>query len=153
MSDFEIVMYKTLVKPELLLRDEPSLPEAMRLLNLCEAFVAVKGGKAISVCLLSSSKGHYNVTCLALDENHSGTGADKELLLYALDYARARGGASVEIGTGNAQLKRHEMFTMMGFRVVGVWRDHFPGKGDNSTSSGSPIPNRDLLRYRIEFGG
>ena len=146
MSDFSIVMDKELVDAELLMQNEPSLPEAMRQLNLCEAFVGVKGGQAICVCLLAKRKGYYDVVNLAIDAMHQNIGADKELLLYTLDYVRVQGGALVEIGAGNAEFRRHEMLISLGFRVVGVWRDHF-----QTTAQNIPVPNLDMLRYRIDL--
>lgn len=150
MSDFNIVMNKELVTADLLMQNEPSLPEAMRQLNLCEAIVAEKDGAAICVCLLKKREEHYEIVNLAFDKRHLNTNADRELLFFVLDSVRAQGGKSVEIGAGNAEMRRHEMLITMGFRVVAVWRDHFPA-GVASTDKRITVPNRDMLRYRIDL--
>ena len=143
MNDFAIVMDKDLVDVDLLMLNEPLLPEAMRQLNLCEAIVGVRSGQTICVALLAKRKGYFDIVNLALDKGHGQSGADKELLLYTLDWVRAQGGSLVEIGADTTDLVRHEMFINMGFRVVGVWRDRLPQGGADS--------QRDILRYRIDL--
>jgi len=146
-------MDKTMASADLLMLNEPSLPEAMRQLNLCDAFVAVKdAAKAICVCLLAKRKDFYDVVNLALDQDYINSGADKEVLLYALDYVRAQGGNIVEIGAGNAELRRHEMLIALGFRVVGVWRNHFP-PNTKAAAPQNPVPNLDMIRYRFDLRG
>jgi hypothetical protein len=44
MDNFSITVSKDLADVDLLLQEQPSLPEAMRQLNLCDAFVGVLGG-------------------------------------------------------------------------------------------------------------
>jgi GNAT superfamily N-acetyltransferase len=150
MNDFSIVTDKTLVDVELLLQNEPSLPEAMRQLNLSEAFVAVRGERTAGVCLLSKRRGCYDITNLAVDPAPQYEGVDKELLFYALDYIRIQGERFVEIGAGNADLDRHELLTRLGFRVVGVWSDHFMREGRMAVML-CGVLNQDLLRYRLDI--
>lgn len=150
MDDFTIVTDKTRVDVDLLLQHEPSLPEAMRQLNLSEAFIAVKGERTVGVCLLSRRKGYHDVVNLAAEPLRADAGIDKELLLYVIDYVRVQGGRFVEIGAGSADLARHEMLLRLGFRVVGVWTDHFVKEGRMAPPEDG-ILNRDMVRYRIDL--
>lgn len=150
MDGFMIVMDKELASVDLLLQNEPSLPEAMRQLNLCDAFVGLAGDRAIAVCLLAKRKGYYDVVNLAVDARYEDTDACHELLMYVLDYVRVQGGVFVEAGAGNAHTRRHGMFMRLGFRVVGVWADHFLEKTGRQTLENG-ILNRDMIRYRINL--
>lgn len=151
MENFTITTDKALVDADLLMINEPSLPEAMRQLELSEALVGLVDEKPVAVCLLVKRKGFYEVTNLAVAEPFEGTDAARELLLYACDYIRAKGEVYiVEVGAGNADLARHKTLMAMGFRVVGVWRDHFL-RNVRFVKEIDGVPNCDLLRYQIDL--
>ncbi len=149
MENFSISINKDLVDVDLLLQDQLSLPEAMRQLNLCEAFVGVLSGRTVAVCLLAKRKNYYDIVNLAVAALPEDTGVIYELLMYVMDYVRVQGGRFVEIGMGNAELRRHALLIRLGFRVVGVWGDYFARGGE--TAQPGKVVNRDLLRYRIDL--
>ncbi len=67
MEGLLITMDKEQARQELLLLDQPSLPEAMRQLNLCDAFLGMIGGHNVAVCLLSKRKKCHEVVNLSAD--------------------------------------------------------------------------------------
>ncbi|MCL2579962.1 MAG: hypothetical protein FWE32_08010 [Oscillospiraceae bacterium] len=150
MENLEILTDKALVDADLLLLSEPSLPEAMRQLDMSEALVGMVSGKAVAVCLFVKRKHHYDVINLSIAPEYGESDAAKEMLLYAFDYIRAKGENLIEIGAGNAELFRHKALMSMGFRVIGVWRDHFLRKS-RPINDIDGIPNCDLLRYQIDL--
>lgn len=143
MSDFRIVTDKTLVDTALLLKNEPHLPEAVRQLNLCEAFAGVSGGENISVALLAKRKGVFDIVNLGAKDSPAGQGAEKETLAYLLDYIRAQGGGPVEIGGAADDTARYAMLLNLGFRLVGIWKDKLP---PNTAKVPAGV---DMIRFRL----
>ncbi len=150
MDNFSITVSKDLADVDLLLQEQPSLPEAMRQLNLCDAFVGVLGGRTVAVCLLAKRKHYHEIVNLAVAPLQEESEVIYQLLMYVMDYVRVQGGRFVEIGAGDADLRRHALLIRLGFRVVGVWSDYYLRNG-RVTGPGNKTVNRDMLRYRIDL--
>lgn len=150
LNGYEVVMDKERVNIDLLLQNEPSLPEAKRQLNLCQAFVGLLDGKDVAVALLTKRKGYFDIVNLGVNPSYQDTPAEYELLLFMLDYIRVHGERFLEIGVPSVDFRRHALLIRLGFRVVGVWANHCNGEV-HTLEDGSQITNRDMLRYRIDL--
>ncbi len=149
MDNFSIVANKDLADIDLLLREQPSLPEAMRQLNLCDTFVGVLGGQTVAVCLLARRKNYFEIVNLAVASIPEESEVTYQMLMYVMDYVRVQGGSYIEIGVGDGDFRRHALLIRMRFRVVGVWRDYFARS--KHAEQGNRPAHRDMLRYRIDL--
>lgn len=87
---------------------------------------------------------------IAVDETHQGKGLGKLLIARSLEECAARGIKSVEIGTGNSSIAQLYLYQKMGFRIVGIIRDHFV-KNYSDPIFENGIQCSDMIRLRREL--
>lgn len=87
---------------------------------------------------------------IAVDEKHQGKGLGKLLILQSLEECATRGVKSVEIGTGNSSVAQLYLYQKMGFRIVGIIRDHFV-KNYPDPIFENGIQCRDMIRLRRDL--
>jgi DNA-binding MarR family transcriptional regulator/ribosomal protein S18 acetylase RimI-like enzyme len=121
-----------------------SEPEAELLANGGEVLFAMLDDQVIGTCALKvESPGVYELTKMAVDENHQGLGVGRRLLARAIDTFKERGGTTLFLES-NARLKPAlALYESMGFEhqaqlkpdshysrsdVYMIWKDRI-GKG------------------------
>jgi len=149
-NGFEIVIDRERVVLEHVLLAEPSLPQAVKYINTCIPLAGIYEGQSVGACLMQQKDSVYDIVSLAVAPSYQGKGFSKEMLLYALDYARVQGGKYVEIGCGNSDVMLYSLFQKAGFRVVGVWPDHY-SEDSKSMVVENGIIKRDMIRFRADL--
>ena len=149
-SGLTIEMEREKIPLDLLLTADPALPQVVRYLSQGIPFAAVMHGTTVGACILVKREGFYDIVNLAVTDDWQGKGVMRDLLYFAMDYARTRGGRYMEIGAGNAKLELFAMFQQMGFRLVGIWKDYYLSDAKTAVVENS-IPNRDMLRFRLDL--
>lgn len=84
-------------------------------------FVEIADGETVAQCLLEDKGSYMDITHSA----YKTEGALIDLLLHIVEYYKAQGKASVEIGCGNADVGTFALLQRIGFRVIGVRTDFF----------------------------
>ena len=141
---------KELVRMDLLLSADPSIPNAVRALNVAIPFVGMLGNEAVVVCLAEPKGYYHDLTYIAIDPFHQHKGYAKEIFEYIMNYARGGGIRYLEAGCGNAQISLITVYQRLGFRMTGVWTDYYLYDGRTATIENS-IFNRDMIRFRIDL--
>lgn len=62
---------------------------------------------------------------VAVVEKQQGKGIEKQLVVHAVQNAKAKGYKTIEIGTGNSGIGQLALYQKCGFRITGVDRDFF----------------------------
>ncbi len=62
---------------------------------------------------------------LRLQKNQHGKGIGKQLVMDAINVAKAKGYKTIEIGTGNSSIGQLALYQKCGFRIIGVDTDFF----------------------------
>ncbi|MGG1518052.1 GNAT family N-acetyltransferase [Paenibacillus oryzisoli] len=110
----------------LLLSADPSLAMVEAYLARGECYVAELEGRVIGVYVLVPTRpGTAEIMNIAVAEELQGQGIGKQLVRHAVETARERGCAQLEIGTGNSSLSQLALYQKCGFRIVGVEPDFF----------------------------
>lgn len=106
---------------DLLLLADPSREMIDRYLSESEVFVGELQGKLIGVLvLLPLSDGIVEIKNLAVDETFQGKGFGKQLLRFAIQYAKQKGLERLLIATGNSSMAQLTLYQSLGFELFEV---------------------------------
>ena len=98
----------------------------MRYLPQSDIFVMESDGETIGVIVLTPL-GHerWEIKNVAVKDEHQGKGLGKQLVAFAIDTARTKGGVTLRIGTGNSGFGQLALYQKMGFRMTSIDLDFF----------------------------
>lgn len=124
----QIRKWKTEEQPpmELLLLADPSAELVHEYLARGTCFLAEQEGEVIGVyVLLPTRPGTIELVNVAVAESHQGQGIGKQLVLHAIETAKALGCQTIEVGTGSTSISQLALYQKCGFRMTGIDRDFF----------------------------
>ncbi|MDG0873810.1 GNAT family N-acetyltransferase [Paenibacillus thiaminolyticus] len=111
---------------ELLLLADPSAELVHEYLGRGTCFLAEQEGEVIGVyVLLPTRPGTAELVNVAVAESHQGQGIGKQLVLHAIETAKALGCQTIEVGTGSTSISQLALYQKCGFRMTGIDRDFF----------------------------
>ena len=111
---------------ELLLLADPSAELVHEYLGRGTCFLAEQEGEVIGVyVLLPTRPGTIELVNVAVTESHQGQGIGKQLVLHAVETAKALGCQTIEVGTGSTSISQLALYQKCGFRMTGIDRDFF----------------------------
>ncbi|WII37014.1 GNAT family N-acetyltransferase [Paenibacillus thiaminolyticus] len=111
---------------ELLLLADPSAEIVHEYLGRGTCFLAEQEGEVIGVyVLLPTRPGTIELVNVAVAESHQGQGIGKQLVLHAIETAKALGCQTIEVGTGSTSISQLALYQKCGFRMTGIDRDFF----------------------------
>jgi putative acetyltransferase len=88
-----------------------------------QIFLAVKDGKIVGCCaLLPLSNGSWEIAKMAVDESERGQGIGRQLMEYAIEYARDCSIRRLYIETNSALPNAIHLYESVGFRHIPVER-------------------------------
>lgn len=111
---------------ELLLLADPSEELVNDYVNRGYCFVADSGEKIVGVyVLLPTRPKTVELVNVAVAKEQQGKGIGKQLVLNAIQVAKAMGYQTIELGTGNSSIGQLALYQKCGFRIVGIDIDFF----------------------------
>lgn len=134
---------------ELLLLADPSKRLVDAYLSKGSCYIAELDGETVGVVvLLETHAGALEIMNIAVAERYQGRGFGQALLAAAIEEARDRGAAYVEIGTGNSGVGQLYLYQKCGFRISGIDHDFFVRNYEEPIVENG-IPCRDMIRLRM----
>ncbi|MGE7879796.1 GNAT family N-acetyltransferase [Peribacillus muralis] len=110
----------------LLLLADPSKDIVEEYVNRGECFVAESENQIVGVYVLLSTRPEtVELVNVAVLEEQQGRGLGKQLVLDAIQVAKAKGYKIIEIGTGNSGIGQLALYQKCGFRIIGVDMNFF----------------------------
>lgn len=114
------------VPMELLLLADPSEEMVQRYLKKGVCFVAEVENKIVGVYVLLPIKNEsIEIINVAVNEKYQGQGIGKQLVLDAIQKARALGYKNLEVGTGNSSIGQLALYQKCGFRMDRIDKNFF----------------------------
>ncbi|MGQ3740362.1 GNAT family N-acetyltransferase [Bacillus sp. Fil] len=111
---------------ELLLLADPSSEVVNGYLKQGDCFVLTKDMITVGIMILIPTRPEtIEIINIAVSEKEQGKGYGKDLLGFAIDYAKKEKYKTIEIGTGNSSLIQLGLYQKCGFRITNVDRDFF----------------------------
>jgi len=111
---------------ELLLLADPSRKLVEDYLKRGECYIFENNNLIIGTYVLLPTRPEtIELVNIAVVEGMQGRGIGKQLVLHAIQTARATGYKTIEIGTGNSGVGQLALYQKCGFRIVGVDVDFF----------------------------
>lgn len=111
---------------ELLLLADPSIKLVEEYIKRGEVFVGVISNEIIAVFVLLPTRPEtVEIVNVAVAEPEQGQGLGKQMVLYAISYAKLLGYKTIEIGTGNSGVSQLALYQKCGFRMTSIDRDFF----------------------------
>ncbi|CAM5194194.1 Acetyltransferase (GNAT) family protein OS=Ureibacillus acetophenoni OX=614649 GN=SAMN05877842_10698 PE=4 SV=1 [Ureibacillus acetophenoni] len=131
---------------DLLLLADPSIKIVEGYLARGNCYIAEVDHKMIGVYVLLSTRPEtVEIVNVAVAEEYQGKGLGKQLVLDAIQKARASGYKTIEIGTGNSSIPQLALYQKCGFRITGIDHDFFVKHySDEIYENG--IQCRDMIR-------
>lgn len=131
---------------ELLLLADPSTDLVEEYLGRGSCFLAEQEGEVIGVyVLLPTRPGTIELVNVAVAESHQGQGIGKQLVLHAVETAKALGYQTIEVGTGSTSISQLALYQKCGFRMTGIDRDFFVRHYDEEIYENGMLL-RDMVR-------
>ncbi len=110
----------------LLLLADPSHEVVESYIHRGRCFIGELNGQIVGVYVLIDTRPlTVELVNIAVAEDKQGMGIGKQLVLHAIEVARASGYKTIEVGTGNSSIGQLALYQKCGFRVVGVDRGFF----------------------------
>jgi ribosomal protein S18 acetylase RimI-like enzyme len=136
---------------ELLLLADPSEEIVMEYVNRGECFVAEQEQKIVGVYVLLPTRPEtIELVNVAVAEEQHGRGNGKQLVIHAIEAARAKGYKTIEVGTGNSGIGQLALYQKCGFRIVGVDLDFFIRHYREEIYENG-IQCRDMIRLSLDL--
>ncbi|MDX8360704.1 GNAT family N-acetyltransferase [Cytobacillus sp. IB215316] len=111
---------------ELLLLADPSRDIVNDYVNRGECYVAESEQQVIGVYVLLPTRPEtVELVNVGVVEKLHGTGIGKQLVMDAIQIAKAKCYKTIEIGTGNSSIGQLALYQKCGFRIIGVDLDFF----------------------------
>lgn len=135
---------------ELLLLADPSRALVEAYLREGSCFLACAGSEVVGeFVLIDTAPAVMEIVNAAVRPDMQGKGIGKLLIERAIEEAKRRGAAHIDIGTGNSSLHQLKLYQRCGFRIVGIDRDFFLRHYDEEIVEDG-IPCRDMIRLRMD---
>ena len=115
--------------------------ELTRVAKLDDAVIGVYALKRIDAT-------SFELMNIAVAESYQGTGLGRRLLGHAIGLAESKGARVIEVGTGNSSFDALRFYQRAGFRIVGVWVNHFVDNYDEPIYENG-IQCADMVRLRL----
>ena len=113
-------------KMELLLLADPSEKIVNGYLKQGKCFVLKKNTVTLGIMvLIPTFPESIEVINIAVSEKEQGKGYGKQLLKFAIDYAKTQKYKTIEIGTGNSSLMQLGLYQKFGFKITNIDKDFF----------------------------
>ncbi|HWO96663.1 MAG TPA: GNAT family N-acetyltransferase [Bacillus sp. (in: firmicutes)] len=110
----------------LLLLADPSEQVVKSYIKRSHCLAANDGEKTVGIiALLPTRPETLEIVNVAVLESEQGKGYGKQLIQYAIEFARDNGYKTLEIGTGNSSLNQLGLYQKCGFRITGIDKDFF----------------------------
>jgi ribosomal protein S18 acetylase RimI-like enzyme len=136
---------------ELLLLADPSEKIVMKYVNRGECFVAEQEKNIVGVYVLLPTRPEtIELVNVAVAEEQHGRGIGKQLVIHAIEAARAKGYKTIEVGTGNSGIGQLALYQKCGFRIVGVDLDFFIRHYREEIYENG-IQCRDMIRLSLDL--
>ncbi|WPK11775.1 GNAT family N-acetyltransferase [Lysinibacillus louembei] len=111
---------------DLLLLADPSEEIVTEYVQRGFCYVDERDGEIVGVYVLLPTRPHtMELVNVAIDERWQGQGIGKQLVLHAIERAKAMHFKTIQLGTGNSSVDQLALYQKCGFRIVGVDRDFF----------------------------
>ncbi|MFP7171179.1 GNAT family N-acetyltransferase [Terribacillus sp. 7520-G] len=136
---------------DLLLEADPSKNQIAAYLREGSSYVAEKENHILGIyVLVKNREDTAEIINISIREAHQGKGIGKKLIRHAMEQARAKGFAFLEVGTGNSSIDQIAFYQKCGFRMTGIDRDHFLRHYDEPIHENG-IQCRDMIRFSYEL--
>ncbi|MBY5991151.1 GNAT family N-acetyltransferase [Ferrimonas balearica] len=132
----------------LLLEADPDPLQVAHYLEGSWGFAAENEGDVVGVCVVTPlGEGRAELMNIAVAPQCQGQGVGSELLAYVIEQVRARGLATLELGTGTFG---HQLafYQRAGFRVTAVVANHFLDHYPEPIFENG-IQHKDMLRLTL----
>jgi ribosomal protein S18 acetylase RimI-like enzyme len=152
MTDFTFSILSNDTYPwRLLLLADPNRNQIESYISESTVIGMIDSSKIVGVSVIKQLNNESaEIMNIAIDEKYQGMGLGKLLITRSVDECATRGVKSVEIGTGNSSIAQLYLYQKMGFRIVGIIRDHFV-KNYPDPIFENGIQCRDMIRLRREL--
>lgn len=136
---------------ELLLLADPSEEIILNYINRGECFIATNNNEIIGALVIIKTRPEtIEIVNIAVKEDFQGKGIGKQLINFAIIYAKEQCEKTMEIGTGNSSIYQLLLYQKCGFRIVGVDHDFFIRHYKDEIYENG-IQCRDMIRLRLEL--
>ncbi|MET3289623.1 UNVERIFIED_CONTAM: ribosomal protein S18 acetylase RimI-like enzyme [Brevibacillus sp. OAP136] len=153
MNTFHIRLLQPSESPPmpLLLLADPSEKQVLSYFDRGECYVALLDGEIVGVSVLLQTEEHtIELMNVAVAEQCQGSGIGKKLILHALDTAKQKGFARMEVGTGNSSIGQLALYQKCGFRISAIVHDFFTRHYSEPIWENG-IHCRDMIRLTAEL--
>ena len=134
---------------DLLLDADPSRTRVERYLTEEFTRIAKLDERVIGVYALAKLDAtSFELMNIAVAADCRQQGLGRWLLGHAIGLAESRGGRTVDVGTGNSSLSALSFYQRAGFRIVGVWPNHYVENYPEPIVEDG-IPCIDMVRLRL----
>jgi ribosomal protein S18 acetylase RimI-like enzyme len=139
------------VPVDLLLLADPSIEQIRQYSSNSAIFVAVHDQEIVGAIIISRlSESALEIINLAVYEDFQGKGIGKILIQTAIQFAKNIKAQRIEIGTGNSSLMQLGFYQKCGFRIHGIWENHFIKNYEEEIYENG-IQCRDMIRLKIDL--
>jgi ribosomal protein S18 acetylase RimI-like enzyme len=151
-----IVRVKSPSSPDItveLLRDSRiSLPRLKEVIEMDDsvALIARENGNSAGMCVVEKRPEGYELIHLCVAPLFRRQSIAREVLAHSMDYVRVLGGQVLTAGAANSDLTAFTVLQKLGFRVTGVYRDHYRS-GREVTVDELGVAGIDMLRYEADL--
>ena len=135
----------------LLLLADPSIDLVEEYVQRGSCFITELDGKAVGTyVLLPTRPGTAEVANVAVDEACRNRGLGKQLVLHAIDEARARGYKTIEIGTATTSKLQIALYKKCGFHITYIDEGFFIRHYDEPIFENG-IRVKDMVRMALHI--
>ncbi len=136
---------------ELLLDADPSEEAISIYIKRSEIFAAMFDEEICGVlAVMETRPAIWEIMNIAVKEGWKNRGIGKRLVMKAIDMAKSRGAATIELGTGNSSIDQLAFYQKCGFRISGIDSGYFKRHYKQPIVENG-IPCVDMIRLAIHF--
>ena len=136
---------------QLLLLADPSIDLVREYIQRGSCFVTELEGKAVGTyVLLPTRPGTAELVNVAVDEAFQNRGLGKQLVLHAVEEARARGYKTIEIGTATTSKLQIALYQRCGFHITYIDEGFFIRHYDEPIFENG-IQVKDMVRMALHI--
>ena len=111
---------------DLLLTADPSEKLVIDYLKRGQCYTAEIDRRIVGVYVLLPTRPETaELVNIAVKEDLQGKGIGRQLVMHAIETAKAQGFKTIEIGTGNSSIGQLALYQKCGFRITGIDRNFF----------------------------
>lgn len=136
---------------ELLLLADPSEDLVTQYLKEGICYVLEEEEKMIGVCVLfPHSEKRVEIMNLAVHEEKQGKGYGKQLVNFAIEWAKSKDYNQIDVATANSSVNQLAFYQKCGFRLEAIEKEYFLKHYDNEFfENGIQVRDRIPLRKQI----